>query len=246
MSIKVMSVVFELELNHTDMFILLAMADHADDQGQRCYPSVARLAHKTSYSERQVRRSLRALEKSQIIVPVAYANGGRGLATEYHIHTEKGVKKSPFSSEKTRTFTTQKADILSQKADIYDTKGGQGGPPTVINHQETVIEPSGEPPAWFAILSDIPKFKPTLSHANEWLAKQAISLQLAETTAYAVKAFMAKPKERGRDPWATFQNWVRRDRDKTKPNNHRVNDIDWVAEAALINQRSGNDATISG
>ena len=247
MSIQVMAAVWELDLDHTQMLILLAMADHADDQGEHCYPSVARLAHKTSYSERQIRRSLRALERSEILVPVAYANGGRGFATEYHIHAEKGVKKSPFISDKTRTSTTQKGAILSEKADIDDTKGGLCVPPTIIETSLTVNEPSLEdPPAWFRTLSTIPKFRPTLAHATQWLAEQGISPDAAETKAYKVKAFSAQPTWKKRDPWATFQSWLREDKAAAKPGNDRVNDTDWAAMAAQINQRSDNDAIDGG
>ena len=46
MSIKIMSQVWELDINHSEMIVLLAMADHADDDGQNCYPSNAYLAWK--------------------------------------------------------------------------------------------------------------------------------------------------------------------------------------------------------
>ena len=83
MSIKTMSQVWELDIDHGEMIVLLAMADHADDDGQNCYPSNAYLAWKTGYSDRQVRRVLRTLESTGIITRVAHEEGGRGLATEY-------------------------------------------------------------------------------------------------------------------------------------------------------------------
>ncbi|PHQ71452.1 MAG: hypothetical protein COB97_01995 [Paracoccus sp.] len=44
MSVRIMSAVFESrELGSTARLILLALADHADDEG-RCYPSIARLS----------------------------------------------------------------------------------------------------------------------------------------------------------------------------------------------------------
>jgi hypothetical protein len=110
MSIKLMSQVWTLELEHGQQIVLLAMADHADDDGARCYPSVSYLAWKTNYSERQVQRIMAQLQEDQIIKPIAHEQGGRGMATEYHIIIEKGVTKSPFSLAERVTSTTQKGD----------------------------------------------------------------------------------------------------------------------------------------
>ena len=118
MSIKIMSQIWELDLPHNAQSVFLALADHADDDGQNCYPSNAYLAWKTGYSDRQVRRVLRTLESIGIITRVAHEEGGRGLATEYRLNLEKGDKKSPFMADKRRTSTTQKGDILSEKADM--------------------------------------------------------------------------------------------------------------------------------
>jgi hypothetical protein len=90
--------------------------------------------------------------------------------------------------------------------------------PSVII-KETSIEPSGEtsdlpsdpPPDWFQVLSGLPKFGTSLADAEAWLSKKAISADLAETTAYGVQSFISQLKNKGRDPWATFQNWARKD-----------------------------------
>ena len=140
MSIKIQTQVWELDLGHTDLMILLAMADHANDFG-RCYPSIPYLAWKTSYSERQVQRTIKELRDKEILVPVSYLNGGRGRATEYRIDTAKGDTKSPFKTDKRVTSTTEKGDILSLKGDIQSVKGDIAMSPqpsgTIKNHQET-------------------------------------------------------------------------------------------------------------
>ena len=71
--------------------------------------------------------------------------------------------------------------------------------------------PSDPPPDWFDVLSGLPKFNTSLSDAEAWLSKKGITADLAEVTAYGVKSFVAQPKNKGRDPWATFQNWARKD-----------------------------------
>lgn len=45
----------------TDLLVLLAIADHAADDGGNAYPSVSTLARKTRVSERTVQRSIRTL-----------------------------------------------------------------------------------------------------------------------------------------------------------------------------------------
>lgn len=142
MSIRLMTAVWDLVLAHDEQLVLLALADHAHDDGSRCFPGVRYLAWKTNYSERQIQRALRSLESSGLITPVAFAAGGRGHATEYRINIEKGVKKSPYQATARVTSTTGKGDILSSKGDSYDRKGDSHVTPTVSNHHLTTIQPA--------------------------------------------------------------------------------------------------------
>lgn len=109
MSGKLMGQVFELDVSHGEQSVLLAMADHGNDDGTGIFPGVLRLAWKTGYSERQVQNILRSLEAKGLIVPVAYAQGGRGKSTEYKMCLENGVKKPPFDPDKrVQSATVQK------------------------------------------------------------------------------------------------------------------------------------------
>jgi len=331
MSVKLMGEVWELKLDHATSHVLLAMADHARDDGSRCFPSVGYLSWKTNYSLRQVQRILANLENTGIIIPVAYQNGGRGFATEYQLvlaaaprkesyqvaatklsgklrtatiarfnhvcqycnksgdagkgpdgkpweidrivpgklgglyvsanvtlscgpcNREKGatlsseVSEPPTSTTGEVTCLSQKGangagelSRLSQKGAIGDTEIAQMAPQPLVNHQEPSIEPSGEvtdlpsgpPPDWFQVLSGLPKFKTTLADAEAWLSKKGISADQAEDTAYEVKAFIARPKNEGRDPWATFQNWARKDSRSSPPPSADVDPIEKHRQAA--------------
>lgn len=53
MSLKVMTWPWELELPPTPKFVLMALADEADDRGY-CFPSHRRIAQKCSINERSV------------------------------------------------------------------------------------------------------------------------------------------------------------------------------------------------
>lgn len=127
MSVKAMSRAWELDLPHAERLVLLAMVDHADHEGRNIYSSISLIAWKTSYSERQVQRSIRALVDAGILVLEA-AGGGRGTTNVYMIDLEAGTLKPPFNrggDSPTRAMTPQqKGDTLSsKKGDIYDRKG---------------------------------------------------------------------------------------------------------------------------
>lgn len=63
MSIKLMTAVWERQdLSSTHKLVLLALADWANDEGL-CWPSINRLADKTSMTGRGVQKTIRALEQ---------------------------------------------------------------------------------------------------------------------------------------------------------------------------------------
>ncbi len=174
MSIKLLSQVWTLGLPHSEVLVLMALADHADDDGRRVWPSVAYTAWKTGYGERAVRRILRSLQSKRIIEAVAHEKGGRSWATEYWLHLENAVKKAAFqrpSRERTResigVSEPQKAAISdtpvglngSSESNFDTVKGGPQTPPTVIEpSNEPSKESSVETPGatWLHILREIP------------------------------------------------------------------------------------------
>ncbi len=85
MSATLLGAVFYLDLPHSEKMMLLAMADHADDDGQHIFPGMGRLSAKVSLKERHARNQLAALEKRGYIARVAYPQGGRGHAVEWAI-----------------------------------------------------------------------------------------------------------------------------------------------------------------
>jgi DNA-binding transcriptional ArsR family regulator len=62
-----MSAVWKLDLEPTRKFVLLALADRADDEGV-CWPGVASLTRKTGLSERTVRKCLLVLNETGHLV----------------------------------------------------------------------------------------------------------------------------------------------------------------------------------
>jgi Cdc6-related protein, AAA superfamily ATPase len=68
MSVKVMGEVWDLDIPHSEKFVLLAMADHAHDDGTHVYPSVRHICRKTSMSERAVRGVLKKLRERGLLI----------------------------------------------------------------------------------------------------------------------------------------------------------------------------------
>ncbi len=66
MSIKIMSKVWELDLKSTDKFVLIALADHANDDGE-CYPSYTTIMAKTGLSEQGLRNVINRLIKLEFL-----------------------------------------------------------------------------------------------------------------------------------------------------------------------------------
>lgn len=137
MSVKLMGQVWELRLSPGQMLVALALADHGADDGSRIFPSLGRVAWKCGYSERQVRRVVRELEKAGIVVKVAEPCGGRGV--EYRLDVGAGLPKPPFTPKRG-------GQNVRGGADICDTGGGQNFPGgrTPVS-AEPSVEPSREP-----------------------------------------------------------------------------------------------------
>lgn len=95
MSVKLMSKVWDCDLDHSTQTILLSLADHAKDDGTDVYPSVGYTAWKTGYSVRQVQRIILDLITNGILILVERPY--RGRPTEYRINIEAARQKEAYS-----------------------------------------------------------------------------------------------------------------------------------------------------
>ena len=66
MSIRIMSRLWDADLNSTEKLVALALADHADDRGV-CWPGQVGIAKKCGMSDRTVIRSIKSLENKNIL-----------------------------------------------------------------------------------------------------------------------------------------------------------------------------------
>jgi hypothetical protein len=128
MSGFVMGRVWTLELSKGQQTVLLALADHAHDDGTSVFPSIGYTAWKTGYQRRHVQRMFRELQEAGVLVEVAPAT--RRLPTEYRIVIEAGREKVPYDA----------------RGDIDDKEGRPNGASGAVPRTpKPSKEPSKEP-----------------------------------------------------------------------------------------------------
>lgn len=141
MSIRLMTAVFDRYPNGGgEMLLALSLADFADDDGTRVFPSIKQLAEKTRQSERTVQYQLRRMEDMGWLILINSGNGGRNQRREYVISPEwiKGADIAP----------TTKGATDDVKGATTGTKGCKPAQERVqpvapaYNHHRTINEPS--------------------------------------------------------------------------------------------------------
>jgi hypothetical protein len=84
-----MSLVFYIDPNACDTYekaVLLAMADHGNDEGKSIYPAYQRLAWKCSMTERGVAKVIERLQSKNLVSVVRHGSGT--VTNEYELNTE--------------------------------------------------------------------------------------------------------------------------------------------------------------
>jgi hypothetical protein len=92
-----MAQVWEIQLQHNEAFVLLALADHANDAGGQIFPSLRRIAWKTGYSKRAIQKIMEQLKARGILIQVRGPR--RHHAPEYQIDFSVANWKAPFRGE---------------------------------------------------------------------------------------------------------------------------------------------------
>ncbi len=224
MSVLQQAMVWRLELPHNKAWLLMALADHAHDDGTRCYPGVGKLAWKTGYGARQVRRILHDLRGDGIIEAVAFAKGGRGLATEYTLYLGRGTMKPLYEADsgdhqKDDILTLAlggNPDILGAKGDIRgqnpDTTGQKDDTAIAAQPSVTINKPSKEPSvyaAWLIKLRGIDGWdargEPHLGTLLAWIAEKEWNDQQLEASAIGLAATSAKTLKGYKDMASAYQ-----------------------------------------
>lgn len=153
MSIRIMAQVWDgADLQGNKLLLLLALADHANEQGV-CWPKVETLAEKARLSVRQTQRYLAELEDAGYIR--RDTKGGRGNHAIYHVlgsdkWPSKGDTKgdevaSPFVLKGDST-DTKRVTVGAAKGDSTDTKGDIAlSPPSEPSYKPSDMNRQNEP-----------------------------------------------------------------------------------------------------
>ena len=155
-----MSAIFEsVSLGPTERLIMLALADHADDDG-RCYPSVARIAQRTGLSERAVQTNVRSL------IAAGYINitigGGKGNSNLYFISANPAADAPQTPQEMHPAADAPRTICTPNPAADAPNPAADAPEPSI-----TTKEPSEEKVTRFPA----PDLKPCLDHFNAVAAR---------------------------------------------------------------------------
>lgn len=135
MSAKQMGMVWDVPgLNHSEMLILLAVADSADHDGY-CWPSVATIAKRSRFSTRQAQRIMNALEARGLIERRART----GRSSEIWLHLDSPQNELISDAVESRGTEGVRQDVTPPMTPrCHPTPDTQMSP-------ITVNEPSSEP-----------------------------------------------------------------------------------------------------
>lgn len=111
-------------MTHAQQAILLALADHGQDDGSRIYPSYARVAWKSGYSRRQVKRLVLGLIKLGAIQKIR-RGGPRAGTNSYRLNLDAFPLKKPLEGSDILTPPTV-SEVVSPRPPGGD-KTGRGG-----------------------------------------------------------------------------------------------------------------------
>ena len=129
MSAKLMGQAFEYDLAPRLKLLLLAIADHANDDGL-CYPSQKRLAVKVACSVRQIRNLIATLVSDGLVEIVERGNG-RGKATLYQLPwaTELKAEKAEISTLKAETAIAAQPSVQPSTESPRQSEIDSSSPP---------------------------------------------------------------------------------------------------------------------
>jgi hypothetical protein len=133
MSVKIMSAIFDSKtLGPTERLVMLALADHADDQG-RCYPSNARLCDRTGLSERAVRQNIRALESSGYLS--VHIGAGQSGSNVYIVRPQGGQEMPPAGNAPGTSCTPPRHLVPDRGAPDAPKPSGTIKEPSVVREE---------------------------------------------------------------------------------------------------------------
>ena len=200
MSIKVMSWVWEQDLPPLDKIVLMAIADHADDDGY-AWPGMKRIAEKCSMEKRTVQRHVEKLQEQQLLkVESRQRHDGSSSSNGYTV-VMNGTNREGV-------------------AESHPPMSGMTPPHGTDDTPLTVIEPSEETTTTTLTLEEVfnePEWLRTLAEVVTPDHEQRIRIirwarnhevAVLNRVAYSAAEGWAKYKKKNKSLYNTFMNWV--------------------------------------
>lgn len=222
----------------TAKLILIALADHAANDGSAAWPSQATIAEYACCSERSVRRRLLELESVGLIY-----RGDQRLVANYRADRRPivwNLAMAPREDSLTGRSDLPRDSLTGREDPRGDTGGMDGGTPETergdtgdrtrgqlwptnrpLNRPITVLEPSGVARARATRLAEDWKPGP---HLLAWAAEKCPDVNIPVETSNFKDYWLSVPDSRGRMlSWdRTFQRWMRKEQQHAQSrNNHR-------------------------
>jgi len=217
MSIRLMSIAWELDIPITDKMVMLCLCDFANDHGE-CWPSASTIARKCSLTERSVRRIYNDL-KARNLLQITERNG-----------TSSVFKVTP-DTVSPLTLTTQPLTQCPPPPDTVSAKPS-------LNHQEPPIDKTTRakpahslPSGWQPILT------PAAQRTVDGWPPGRFEQELAAFTDHA-----ADKGRTSKDWQAAFRTWIN-NATKWTPKNDRPSIDRRDGAVKALDRRLGFDDT---
>lgn len=211
-----MTAVWALKLAFTDKFVLLALADNANDEGH-CWPSIRTIETKTSLSNRAVRYAIKRLEEGGYLV--TENRNGHSLSFTVIPRHQMPHPPAPDAARHGMPVAPDAAPPRHQMPETPAPRAKTPAPRADITIR-TIIEPSIEPsPRALTRACRIPEDF-TLTPERKTVAEEE-HCDPVRTFATFTDYWKAASGEKARKhDWdATWRNWCRRQSDSAKQAN---------------------------
>ena len=119
MSVKLMSKAWDMDLPSGQKFVLLALCDHANDDGL-CYPGQSRLADKCGMSPRTVSSHIDWLEKRGLIRKERRQNTQRRKSDLYHISLDGSAHANSAHAEFSREHANFAGSYKEEPSETFN------------------------------------------------------------------------------------------------------------------------------
>ena len=201
MSSKVMSWVWEQDLPPLDKIVLMAIADHADDDGY-AWPGMKRIAEKCSMEKRTVQRHVEKLQEQQLLkVESRQRHDGSSSSNGYTVvmngTKEEGVAEShPPMSGMTPPHGTDDTPLTVIEPSEETTTT------TTLTLEEVFNEPE-----WLRTLAEVeqPDHEQRI-RIIRWARNHEVAV-LTQVAYSAAESWMTY-KKKNKSLYNTFMNWV--------------------------------------